>query len=253
MNEIKDLEVQEEESDKLKEEGSTKPNWLPVVISIFFGSWIIGMGILGAGWLISKELSKQHLSNLAKSGQSPAQQKLKIEIPKEMPAMGTDTAKVTVVEFADFQCPFCGHWQKEVFPKLKQDFIDTGKIKFVFWDFAFLGEESVRASEAASCALDQGRFWEYHDALFENQNGENEGAFSDARLNKLASSLNLDSKIFASCLKNKTHLNTISERFNKAVEIGISSTPTVSINGYKFEGEMSWENYKKVIESELSK
>ena len=93
--------------------------------------------------------------------------------PEGAPRLGDAGAKVTIVEFADFQCPFCGRFQQTVYPQIKSDYIDTGKAAFIYQDFSFLGEESTVAAEAAKCAGDQGKFWEYHDYLFTHQKGEN--------------------------------------------------------------------------------
>ncbi|MBI5139539.1 thioredoxin domain-containing protein [Candidatus Nomurabacteria bacterium] len=87
------------------------------------------------------------------------------------PVLGNTEAKVAVVEFADFQCPYCGKYFKEIFPEIKKQYIDTGKIKFIYTNFAFLGEESINAARGAKCAQEQNKFWEYHDYLYKNQKG----------------------------------------------------------------------------------
>lgn len=245
MNDINDIVTMDEER--------AKPTWLPIVISILIGFWLVGMGILGAGWLISKELAKQNSSQVAKPDQETAQPKLELDIPKELSFLGSNDAKVTIVEFADFQCPFCGEWQKNVFPKLKAEYIDTGKVRFAYWDFPFLGQESVMAATAARCAKEQNKFWEFHDALFAAQKGENQGAFNLTSLNRIATNLKLDQKTFEACLHDKNYKQTINDIFDKANGVGISSTPTIVINGYKFEGVMPWGKYKQIIDAELGK
>lgn len=98
---------------------------------------------------------------------------------------------VTIIEYADFQCPFCGKFFKEIGETLIKDYVDAGKVRFVYRDFAFLGTESTRAAEAARCAGDQGKYWEYHDYLYNHQNGENQGNFSDLYLKSFAGELKL--------------------------------------------------------------
>ena len=98
---------------------------------------------------------------------------------------------VTIIEYADFQCPFCGKFFKETEETLIKDYLQAGKIRFVYRDFAFLGAESVQAAQAARCAGEQGKFWEYHDYLFNHQNGENQGNFSDLYLKSFAGELKL--------------------------------------------------------------
>ena len=115
--------------------------------------------------------------------------------------LGSPAAKVMVVEYGDFQCPFCGKFFKTAGQQLKETYLKSGKAAFVWRDFAFLGEESIRAAEAARCAGEQGKFWEYHDYLFnyiwdnyysKNISGENVGAFSDRNLKSFAATLGLD-------------------------------------------------------------
>lgn len=107
------------------------------------------------------------------------------------PLMGNASAPVKIVEFADYQCPYCGMFKNQIESRLKLEYIDTGKASFDFRDFAFLGRESFDAALAARCASDQGEFWPYHDKIFDNQNGENQGAFSPENLKRFAVDLGL--------------------------------------------------------------
>ncbi|MEK7647106.1 MAG: thioredoxin domain-containing protein, partial [Patescibacteria group bacterium] len=92
--------------------------------------------------------------------------------------LGNPEAPVTVVEYSDFQCPFCGRFFHTTLSEFKENYIKTGQAKFIYRDFAFLGQESIDAAAAAKCAGDQGKFWDYHDYLFSHQSGENQGNFS---------------------------------------------------------------------------
>ncbi|MEK9176647.1 MAG: thioredoxin domain-containing protein [Patescibacteria group bacterium] len=91
------------------------------------------------------------------------------------PVMGDANALVTVVEFADFQCPFCEQWFKDIESNLIKDYVKTGKVKFIFQNYAFLGPDSITAAEGSYCANEQGKFWEYHDFLYNNQGAEQSG------------------------------------------------------------------------------
>ena len=104
---------------------------------------------------------------------------------------GNQNAPVTIVLYVDFQCPFCGKFFKETEQTALANYIKDGKVKLVSRDFAFLGDESIKAAEAARCAADQGKFWEYHDYLFSHQNGENKGNFSSLNLKTFAKELKL--------------------------------------------------------------
>lgn len=224
----------------------------PWIIAILISAWIIGMSIIAAGWLITRELAK---NNLANQNYTTPQitGPVNIEVPAGIPVLGDNNSKVTMIEFADFQCPFCGEWQKTVFQEIKSKYIDSGKVRFVFMDFAFLGEESTRSAEAARCAADQNKFWEYHDYLYEKQNGENEGAFADANLKQFAKDLKLNGSEFNSCFDSGKYKQKLSEDITKAEQYGVQSTPTVFINGIKYEGVLPFSEYEKAIEAELAK
>ena len=96
--------------------------------------------------------------------------------------MGKSDAPVTVIEFADFQCPFCERFYKDAEKGIIENYVKSGKVKFVFRNYAFLGPESNIAAEGAYCANEQGKFWEYHNFLFDNQGPENSGTFSKENL-----------------------------------------------------------------------
>ncbi|RMF45155.1 MAG: hypothetical protein D6755_08385, partial [Anaerolineae bacterium] len=99
---------------------------------------------------------------------------------------GNPDAPVTILEFSDFQCPYCGRFFAEVEPQINQQYIENGQVRMGYIHFAFLGQESLWAAEASECAADQDAFWEFHDKLFNSQNGENRGAFSKDNLKKFA-------------------------------------------------------------------
>ena len=92
--------------------------------------------------------------------------------------VGSASAPVTVVEYADYHCPYCERFFTDAFPDIKAKYIDTGKVKFYYQDFPFLAPDSTTAAEAAQCANDQGDFWQYHDYLFNHQGGEDSGDFA---------------------------------------------------------------------------
>ncbi len=138
------------------------------------------------------DMVKQKIDDaLAGKGKANDNMKLTPVTNNDFVLGGGVNTKVTVIEYADFQCPFCGKFFKETEETLLNSYIESGQISFVYRDFAFLGPESTRASEAARCAAEQGKFWEYHDYLFNHQKGENQGAFSDLYLKSFAGELKL--------------------------------------------------------------
>jgi protein-disulfide isomerase len=162
-------------------------------------------------------------------------------------AMGNKDALVKVEEFADFQCPACGVFSSEVEPKIVKDFIDPGKIYFKYSPFSFLGPESNSAAEAAYCASDQNKFWEYHDTLFNNQRGENQGWFSASRLTTFANDLKLNVDEFKTCLDNGKYKQQVLDDVEYGKKNNIDRTPSFLVNGRLVYADTVY----TVIESEL--
>lgn len=166
-------------------------------------------------------------------------------------ALGNDQAVITVIEFSDFQCPFCGRFQTTVAPMLLKQYVDTGKVKFVYKHSAFLGQESVWAAQASECAADQGKFWEYHDLLFSHQNGENQGAFNKDKLIGFASELGLDMAKFEPCLTNDETLARVQADTQEGQRAGVRGTPTFFINGQPLVGAQPLQAFQQVIDKTL--
>lgn len=177
--------------------------------------------------------------------------KLLKELPKDLYFLGNPNAKVVVVEFADFQCPFCRKYFTDVFPQIKRDYIDTGKVKFVYGDLAFLGEESIQSARAARCAGEQGKFWQYHDTLFEKQGIENGGSFSDENLIKFAKNLGLNISAFNSCLSSDKYSKEIVDLKNLVNTYGMTGTPTTLVDGKLIKGAVPYQNISQIIEEAL--
>ncbi|MCQ3980789.1 MAG: DsbA family protein [Anaerolineae bacterium] len=144
---------------------------------------------------------------------------------------GAKDAPVVVIEYADFQCPYCKQFATGPELQLRQAYVDTGKVRFVFRNLAFIGPESLWAAEAAECANEQGRFWDYHDKLFAEQAGENEGTFSRENLTHFAAELGLDTQQFNQCLDSNKYQAKVQQEIGQAEQLGVHSTPTLFVNG----------------------
>jgi protein-disulfide isomerase len=146
--------------------------------------------------------------------------------------MGPSSAQVVVEEFADYQCPYCGMFHSVAETRLRETYVQTGKVRFIFENYPIVGNESQLAANAALCAGDQDAFWEYHDFLYANQGAENSGAFSSPRLETFAAQLHLDSVKFDQCLGNTAHADVISGDVQQGHRYGIQGTPTFFVNGH---------------------
>ena len=180
-----------------------------------------------------------------------------IDISKEQ-FKGAANAKVAVIEFSDFQCPFCGKFDKDTYPKLLKDYVDTGKVKYVWRDYPLdFHKNAQKAAEAARCAGDQGRFWEMHDRLFANQQ-----TIAATDLPKHAEALQLNASMFQQCLDSGRYAADIKKSVSDANGFGISGTPSFFIgvvqpNGTvkvskKLVGAKAYTEFKTALDSLLT-
>jgi protein-disulfide isomerase len=173
---------------------------------------------------------------------------VRVDVPIEgAPVRGSADAAVTLVEFSDFHCPFC----RRVQPTLKE-LLERypGKVKLVYRDFPIdsLHPEARRAAEAARCARDQGKFWEYHDVLFAEAP---KAAPED--LERFAGKVGLDLATFRSCLSGETHRAAVQRDFDDGTRLGVAGTPAFFINGRPFSGAKPIEEFARLVEEELAR
>jgi protein-disulfide isomerase len=152
-------------------------------------------------------------------------------VPQSDHVFGDPSARVTIAEYIDFQCPFCRQAVINVMPTIEQQFIANGTAKLEVHAIAIRGSESVASAAAAECANDQGAFFAYYDILYANQGAEQSGSFSDDRLKAFAPSLNLDTSAFNSCYDSGKYVSRVQQTTSAASSDGVSSTPTIYVNG----------------------
>ena len=168
--------------------------------------------------------------------------------------LGDPKAPVTLIEFGDYQCPFCGRFFEQVEIPLRENYIKPGKVKMVFRNFQFLGPESIAAAEAAECAKDQKQFWAFHDALYETEikdGRENNGNLNKDLFLKLADELKLDHSAFASSFDSKKYVGQVEKDTDNAKALGVNSTPTTFVNSQKLVGALPYAQFKAAIDSIL--
>jgi protein-disulfide isomerase len=174
------------------------------------------------------------------------------------PILGNHDAPVTLVEFGDYQCHFCNVFFHSTEDDILKNYVETGKVKMIFKDYNIIGPDSVRASHGAHCANDQGLFWEYHDILYSNWTGENNGWASSENLEKFAKEIGLDMDKWSECVTNGPHSQTILASNQDAKNLGITGTPAFFVIGpdgktTKVFGAQPFEAFEKIFEIELEK
>ena len=142
------------------------------------------------------------------------------------PIMGNPSASITILEWGDYQCTYCHKFHQSTLNTIKHDFIETGKVKLVFKDFPLNGPDSVLAAEAAYCAEDQGKYWQYHDELYKNWAGEKTGWVNHDSLDKFATTVSLDLNKFNECLDDHKYLERVNQMYEFGKKIGIDATPS---------------------------
>ena len=145
------------------------------------------------------------------------------------PIIGDKEAKITILEFGDYQCTFCHKFHKQTLESIKESYIKTGKVNFAYKDFPVNGIESVLAAEASFCADEQNKYWEYHNILYNNWAGERTGWISNNTLIDFASQGKLDIKKFTECLNSHKYNQKVVKNQNFAKSIGINATPSFLI------------------------
>lgn len=176
------------------------------------------------------------------------QQIVRYDVPVDNdPYYGPENAAITIIEFSDFQCPYCRKWYSEVFQRLMDAY--PGQIKFVYRDFPLtsIHPDAFPAAEAANCAGEQGVYWPYHDKLFSMELGLGIDAYQ-----QYAQQLGIDMAQFNACLDDGKYKEEIQADFEYAAQLGVRSTPTFFINGIAVVGAQSFEVFQQVIEKELA-
>ena len=173
--------------------------------------------------------------------------------------LGSQNAPVTIIEYGDYQCPYCGLYFTQTESQIVANYVNSGKVKLVFRNFPFLGAESTAAAEAAECATDQGKTWAYHDALYQAKvndvakgGGEDDNFFTQALFLSLATRLGLNVPAFTTCITTHADSSTVATDVANAGAAGVNSTPTFFINGAQIQGAEPYANFQAAINKALS-
>jgi protein-disulfide isomerase len=209
---------------------------------------IIGVIVVIAGAvLISTNYNSESQSN-----------KLSIDTTKGSPVLGESSAPITIIEFGDYQCPFCQKWNQNTKPLIDRDYISTGKVKLIYVDFPIVGPDSINAHAGSYCADEQGLYWQYHDFLYKNQGHENSGWVSMNNLKNIVSGMEgIDVNLFSNCIDSGKYNDRVKENKNIAVKNGAKSTPSFIVigpngHGVAISGAQPYSVFKQTIDEMMS-
>ncbi len=168
--------------------------------------------------------------------------------------LGDPNAPVTIVEFSDYQCPYCLRHFQQTMPQLKKDYIDTGKVRYVFKDFPLtqIHPLAVPAAEAAECAGEQGKYWEMHDLLFGQQERWIQAAQPNDVFKEFAQEIGLDMNAFDECVQSGKYQDEITADMHEGLAAGVQGTPAFFINGQFLSGAQPYEVFKQMIDQILA-
>lgn len=204
---------------------------IPVIIGILFGVLIIGnQEDLGTSSMV---LNKENLL-------------------EGSTILGNPDAKISIVEFGDYQCTFCYKFHDETMKIILDQYVMDGEVNFVYKDFPLNGAPSIMASEASYCAQEQGKFWEYHDLIYENWEGENTGWLTRNALDRFAEEVKLNQSEFNSCMNDSKYRQKVLGIEQFAREIDVDATPSFIIfddtNAYRIIGAQPFEKFEQVLD-----
>ena len=186
-----------------------------------------------------------------------SQQSSLINLENGSPPLGSESARITIVEFGDYQCEACYAWFHNTRDTLIDNYIETGKAKLVFVDLPFLGRDSPKAAQASYCAEDQEKYWEYHTILYTFQDGHPDSGWADRdRLNSFAFSLDMNMDEFNECMDSSKYKQRVKANYDDAVKNGVTQTPTfILVSSYgttkKLGGAQPYSVFAATIESML--
>jgi len=174
------------------------------------------------------------------------------------PYLGSDDAPITLVEFGDYQCHFCNKFFHDTESSIVKNYVETGKVKIIFKDFTIIGPDSIGAAQAAHCAEDQGKFWEYHDKLYNEYTGENNGWAASENLVLFAQDIGLNVEEFTQCVSTGKYEKFVSSSSNDARNLGITGTPAFFVIGpdnqiTRISGAQPYEVFHNLFQAELQK
>jgi protein-disulfide isomerase len=224
----------------------------------------VALAFIMVGGAVAAVLMNSPSTALNKDDNNEVIQQIVAPISENVPVLAADggSSNITMVEFGDYQCQYCARFHNETKNQIMNNFVDTGQIRFVFKDFVINDLPSDRAStlaaEASYCAADQGKYWQYHDELYDNSRGENTGWVTENSLKQFATRIGIQNLTeFSGCLENHTHRDLVEANTQLANVIGLRSTPSFVIISNEtvpiaIEGAQPFPVFKQAIDDVLA-
>ncbi|MCS6848233.1 MAG: thioredoxin domain-containing protein [Anaerolineae bacterium] len=218
--------------------------------AVFGGIVAVGAMLVIMAARTPSAASQQADAGMALSDAKPFLPKVEVRAPN---TQGNADAHVTIVEYSDFNCGFCRRFYTETLQRILDEYVKTGKARFSYKHYPFLAPSSAWKAEAAECAAEQGRFWDYHTLLFtQNIAGDDEAAVKQA-LTTAAGEIQLDVAAFTDCLNAGNARRRVQADAEEGQQLGVSGTPSFLINGRPLVGAQPYARFKAMIEEELAK
>jgi len=265
--------MEEFESDKIKNQDqqitvnkSTYNKLIISIISVAIVSAFLGGYVIGGETAEPKEvIIRESIQN--SQPRQTAQEQFGPQIIRNIsldddPMKGNPDASITIVEFSDFQCPFCAKFHENTLPQLDQNYISTGKVNFVYRDFPIqsIHPNAIPAALASECADDQGKFWEMHDVIFENQRVWQDLQIpqSTDMFREYATEIGLNTDDFDSCMNSGKYIEEIGNDLEDGRLYGVTGTPGFFVGNEKIGftkliGAQPFSSFQRVIDEQLSK
>jgi len=229
--------------------------WRMGALSICVSVALLLSGLVGCGTPVPTPTNTPTLppeTPTAETDSTPAATRAPLVPLDDDPVLGSAEAPVTIIEYSEYLCPYCRVFALETLPLIEENYVDTGKVRFIFRDFPVHGEPAVAIAMVAECAADQGKFWEMQLFLWERYDEWSQSQELLATFQGYAEELDMDTEEFTSCLQEGTVVERIIEDYNVGVQDGIEATPSFLVNGTLIRGAMPFDEFQRIIEAQLN-
>ena len=220
-----------------------------IILLAIFAIMIVSVALYASSYYSQLMVMQENRMNM--SGQNTP-----INLTSGSPVLGSTSAPITIVEFGDYQCEACYHWYHNTRADIIDNYIETGKVNLVFMDLPFLGRDSITAAQATYCADDQGKYWEYHETLYNFQEAIDNGWASKDRLVSFAFNLDMNLDEFNDCMDSLKYAKRVKANYDESQRFGAEATPTFLIispdgNMKKITSAQPYSVFSQVIEPML--